>query len=110
NLGRPARPERAAEPATAIATGRDQNLDDGWRFLRADAPGAERPDFNDGAWRTLDLPHDWSVEALPPRPEAENGEGAVWGSTVLPTRVGPFDSELSPGGRDTGWFVGGTGW
>ena len=29
---------------------------------------------------------------------------------VLPTRVGPFDTELSAGGRDTGWFVGGTGW
>lgn len=108
--GGTAQPAPAARPAAAIATGRDQNFDEGWRFLRADAPGAERPDFNDGAWRTLDLPHDWSVEALPPRPEAESGEGAVWGSTVLPTRVGPFDSELSPGGRDTGWFVGGTGW
>jgi beta-galactosidase len=25
-------------------------------------------------------------------------------------RTGPFDTELSAGGRDTGWFVGGTGW
>ena len=29
---------------------------------------------------------------------------------MLPTRVGPFDTELSAGGRDTGWFVGGMGW
>lgn len=30
--------------------------------------------------------------------------------TALPTRVGPFDAEISQGGRDTGWTVGGTGW
>jgi len=32
------------------------------------------------------------------------------GTAVLPTRVGPFDTELGAGGRDNGWFVGGTGW
>jgi beta-galactosidase len=95
----------------AVAAGkRDQLFDDGWRFLRGDAPGAERPEFNDAQWRALDLPHDFSVEDLPPRAADANGEGAVWGTTVLPTRIGPFDTELSQGGRDTGWFVGGTGW
>ena len=89
---------------------REQSFDDGWRFLRGDAPGAELPDFNDSAWRTIDLPHDFSVEDLPPRAADANGEGALWGTSVLPTRIGPFDTELSAGGRDTGWFVGGTGW
>jgi beta-galactosidase len=89
---------------------RDQLFDDGWRFLRGDAPGAELPDFNDAQWRALDLPHDFSVEDLPPRTADANGEGALWGTTVLPARIGPFDTELSQGGRDTGWFVGGTGW
>ena len=37
----------------------------GWAFLRADAPGAESPAFNDSSWRRLDLPHDWSIEDLP---------------------------------------------
>ena len=98
---------------SALAPGgnrREQSFDDGWRFLRGDSPGAERPDFNDSAWRALDLPHDFSVEDLPPRPNGANGEGALWGTSVLPIRVGPFDTELSAGGRDTGWFVGGTGW
>ncbi len=96
---------------SAVAAGkRGQPFDDGWRFLRGDAPGAERPDFNDASWRMLDLPHDFSVEDLPPRAADANGEGAVWGTTVTPTRVGPFDTELSQGVRDTGWFVGGTGW
>ncbi len=94
----------------SIESKRGQLFDSGWRFYRGDAPGAERPEFNDGGWRALDLPHDWSVEDLPPRPSQENGESTLWGESVLPTRVGPFDSELSQGGRSTGWFVGGTGW
>ena len=49
------------------ATGnRDRSFDAGWRFLRADAPGAEVAGFDDGKWRTLDVPHDWSIEDLPP--------------------------------------------
>lgn len=101
---------QAGRPGASVTAKRDQPFDDGWRFLRGEAPGAESPGFDDSAWRTLDLPHDFSVEDLPPRPADANGEGAVWGTTVLPTRVGPFDTEQSAGGRDTGWFVGGTGW
>jgi len=37
-------------------------FDSDWRFLKADAPGAEQPEFADAAWRTLDVPHDWSIE------------------------------------------------
>ena len=96
--------------AVVAAGRRDQPFDDGWRFLRGDAPGAELPEFNDAPWRALDLPHDFSVEDLPPRSSDTNGEGVLWGTSVLPTRTGPFDTELSAGGRDTGWFVGGTGW
>src|ERR1035437_7292815 len=44
---------------------RDQSFDAGWRFLRAVAPGAQTPAFVDSCWRTLDVPHDWSIEDLP---------------------------------------------
>jgi beta-galactosidase len=44
----------------------DRAFDSDWRFIRADAPGAENPEFDDSAWRTLDVPHDWSIEDLPP--------------------------------------------
>ena len=88
-----------------------RSFDDDWRFLRADAAGAEAPAFDDRAWRRLRLPHDWSVEPLPPRPVEETGEGSLWTSGAQqPSRLGPFDTEQSAGGRDTGWFVGGTGW
>jgi beta-galactosidase len=47
---------------------RDQSFDTDWRFQRGDAPGAEQPAFVDADWRTLDVPHDWSIEDLPPKP------------------------------------------
>jgi len=34
----------------------------GWRFFKGDAPGAEKPDFDDARWRALNVPHDWSIE------------------------------------------------
>ncbi len=40
-------------------------FDEGWRFLRGGAQGAESPDFDDSRWRKVDLPHDWSIEDLP---------------------------------------------
>lgn len=88
---------------------RDQLFDNGWRFHRGDAPGAENLEFDDSAWREIDLPHDWSVEELPPFPE-ENGQGTVWGATDVPLRIGPFDRYLSEGKGSTGWCMGGIGW
>ena len=73
-------------------------FDDGWRFLRGDADGAERPEFDDSGWRTsLDTPHDWSIEDLPEDPASTR-------------RSGPFDPDASAGGFMTGWTVGSTGW
>jgi beta-galactosidase len=52
--------------SACAANQRDRSFDSDWRFLRADAPGAEQFDFNDSSWRKLDVPHDWSIEDLPP--------------------------------------------
>src|SRR4029078_7379404 len=40
-------------------------FDADWKFHRGRAPFAEQPGFDDAAWRTLDLPHDWSIEDAP---------------------------------------------
>jgi beta-galactosidase len=40
-------------------------FDFGWRFHRGGAQGAEEPGFDDSRWRSVDLPHDWSIENLP---------------------------------------------
>lgn len=47
------------------------DLDPGWRFSREAPEGFEAPAFDDSTWRTVDLPHDWSIEDLPPLPESE---------------------------------------
>ena len=39
-----------------------KSFDAGWRFFKGDAPGAEASGFVDGPWRTVDSPHDWSIE------------------------------------------------
>ena len=37
-------------------------MDFGWKFSLTDTIGADKPAFNDNKWRTLNLPHDWSIE------------------------------------------------
>jgi beta-galactosidase len=37
-------------------------FDTDWRFWLGDNPEAKKPGFDDKSWRTLDVPHDWSIE------------------------------------------------
>ncbi len=40
-----------------------QNFDYNWKFELADSTlDASTPDFDDESWRSLNLPHDWSIE------------------------------------------------
>jgi beta-galactosidase len=43
---------------------RKQLFDYNWKFYLGDTVTARLKDFNDMAWRSLDLPHDWSIEGL----------------------------------------------
>src|SRR6478752_10574003 len=65
-------------------------FDAGWRFHRGGAQGAEMTSFDDSKWRTIDLPHDWSIEDLP-------------------GTQSPFDPH-AVGQVSTGFTTGGTGW
>lgn len=85
--------------AASVADNRDRSFDAEWRFLRAAAPGVDSPVFDDSTWRTLDVPHDWSIEDLPAADASDQS---------ATNRVGPFDRSLSKGGGATGHFVGGT--
>src|SRR5690242_9169943 len=62
---------------------RTRSFNTGWKFFLGDAAAAD-PAFNDGSWRKLNLPHDWSIEL-------------------------PFDS-TSPTGTGGGALRGGIGW
>lgn len=57
-------------------------FDFNWRFCKGDFPAAMMPGFDDSAWRTVHLPHDWSIE-------------------------GPFGAEYASG---TGYAPGGIAW
>ena len=59
-------------------------LEDNWKFIREDVPGAEKPEFKDAGWRLLSVPHDWSIE-------------------------GPYDRSNSTG-RGGGYLPAGIGW
>ncbi|HKJ78243.1 MAG TPA: beta galactosidase jelly roll domain-containing protein, partial [Prolixibacteraceae bacterium] len=74
---------------------REINFNNNWKFVRADVQNAKLPEFDDSNWRTIDVPHDYSIEDLPEK------EGVK--------QIGPF-SEESAGGKSTGHVVGGTGW
>ncbi|HTV22095.1 MAG TPA: glycoside hydrolase family 2 TIM barrel-domain containing protein [Polyangiaceae bacterium] len=39
----------------------DTLLDDGWRFMRADAAGAEAPAFDDAGWEGVSVPHTYNA-------------------------------------------------
>jgi beta-galactosidase len=80
----------------AAAGERERPLNTNWSFLRGDAAGAEQPQFNDAAWRHVDLPHDWSIEDLPPR------ESDPLYATVTVT---PGNWKFSPG-DEPAWAVG----
>jgi len=74
---------------------RETNFNTGWKFIRTDVSGAEQSTFDDATWRTLDLPHDYSIEDLPANDSIK--------------QIGPF-SEKSAGGPSTAHVVGGTAW
>jgi beta-galactosidase len=64
----------AGQTSDAPARIRD-TFDFGWKFYKGDAPGAQQPGFADAAWRSLDLPHDWSVEGPFVQTEPSGGAG-----------------------------------
>jgi beta-galactosidase len=68
----------APQPRMVLAADAD------WRFFLGDPSGAESPGFSDYSWRTVTLPHDWSIEGTP----AEN----------------------NPTGSGGGYFPAGIGW
>jgi len=57
--------------------------DGGWKFFLGDLGGAEAPAFADSSWRTVDLPHDWSIESAP-----EKGNPAGGGEGYFPAGIG----------------------
>jgi beta-galactosidase len=48
-----------------LAQNRLTLFDGGWKFYKGGVQGGQNIDFDDTRWRSIDLPHDWSIEDLP---------------------------------------------
>jgi beta-galactosidase len=70
------------------------NINDNWKFLEDSTISAHTLAFDDSGWRTLNLPHDWSMEDYPVQ-------------DLL--HMGPFFN-VPEYGHDAGQLRGGTGW
>ena len=57
---------------------RKQLFDYNWKFYKGDTSAAASRDFNDAAWRSLDLPHDWSIEGEINSKNPMGGEGGYF--------------------------------
>ncbi|MBQ7470865.1 MAG: DUF4982 domain-containing protein [Prevotella sp.] len=45
-----------------VGFGNAQRFNQGWLFIQQDNKNFKKADFDDAAWRRLDLPHDYSIE------------------------------------------------
>ena len=80
--------------ANAVSQRTQILFDKDWKFKRGDVVNAEQENNNDETWRTVQLPHDWSIEDLPQQPDSN---------------IGPFSAN-SIGATATGYTIGGTAW
>jgi beta-galactosidase len=65
-------------------------FDADWRFVNADPTNAEQVQFDDSAWRRLDVPHDWSIEGPFSETNLTSGSDAF-----LPAGVGWYRKHFS---------------
>lgn len=64
-------------------------MDYNWKFAQSDVQGAERQEFDDTGWRTLNLPHDWSIEGEFKEDAPTKGNGGF-----LPAGIGWYRKHL----------------
>ena len=73
---------------------RANTFEEDWRFFLGDEAAACRPEYDDGHWRRVMLPHDWSIEgAFDPQAPCGGGGG------YLPTGVGWYRKTFPAAGE-----------
>jgi beta-galactosidase len=87
--------------ARADETRREFRADASWKFLLGDPAGAEAPFFADASWRSVDLPHDWSIESAP---DQKNLTGA--GGGFFPGGIGWYRKTFTAAASWKGHHVG----
>jgi beta-galactosidase len=95
----PASDQPSSPPPAATSHGREYvSLDLGWHFRMGDPPTAMEPGFDDSGWRTVNVPHDWSIEG-PFEPRWSSGNG------FAPGGIAWYRRHFHLGMADTGKVV-----
>ena len=68
-------PAAAAQPQRSRL---ELAADSNWKFVLGDPGGAEARSFEDANWRTVELPHDWSIEGRPSKDNPTGSEGGYF--------------------------------
>ena len=85
----PVLPAPLTPPARAADVRVNERLDDDWKFFLGDPANAATPDFDDTAWHTVTLPHDWSIGGHIGPTEPTGGVGGFF-----PTGIGWYRLKL----------------
>ena len=78
------------------------NFNKDWKFclnIEADKNPAE-PDFDDGGWRTLDVPHDWAIEG-----DFDEHNPSGTGGGALPGGIGWYRKSFTVSKKDQGQII-----
>jgi beta-galactosidase len=68
--------DAAPRPQSEEPGPRIESFNRGWRFAKGEHPGAEALSFDDSAWQSVRLPHDWAI-AGPYDPQGDPGTGKL---------------------------------
>jgi beta-galactosidase len=92
----------AVLPSRLISHRKKDSFDFDWKFFKGDAEGAYIPNYKDGSWRDVNLPHDWSIEGPYGEKEPSSGPGGY-----LPTGIGWYrkNFRLPDGQRDSAFLL-----
>jgi beta-galactosidase len=78
--------KETSQPRTVLSADAD------WKFFLGDPAGAKSPTFNDDSWRTVTVPHDWSIEGVP---NQKNPTGS--GEGYFPAGIGWYRKAFTAG-------------
>lgn len=80
----------AAVMGEVMAANEQRLFDFDWKFSRGECAEAEKPQFNDSKWESVELPHDWSIEG-PYSKEAPAFSRGAW----LPAGKGAYRKKFN---------------
>ena len=80
---------------SAVSPREKMDFNDSWTFHLGDVPQASDPDFDDSAWRVLNLPHDWAVEG-----DFSQDNPSGTGGGALPGGVAWYRKKFIPSSDD----------